>query len=837
MAAMWFYGKKIVTQKFARPAVKLLKSIDLSFLYNRVPEIFRSVSKAVADIFEDRIDNLLLSVDEELWKMAEERIQEILWIIEPNVLSEENRKDVIDYVQRLIGDSYGAQVLSFGSVPLKTYLPDGDIDLTALSHEATEEDLALTVCSILEKEDDPHYQVQLVKCTVKNIPVDISFNQMVGFYTIYFLEQVDQLVGKNHLFKRSIILIKAWCYYESRILGAHHGLFSTYAIEILVLYIINRFHSSLRGPLEVLYIFLDYYASFDWDNNYASIWGPRALSSLPEIVGKSQVVGCIFMLQSLMYPNLLLAETPECDQGEFLLQKEFLKNYRDMCSFNRRASETSNHDFPVKLVNILDPLRNDNNVGRCVNFTNLHRIRLALSYGARKLKQALTLPGQDMGAALEKFFSCTLDRNGKGERADVHIPVSPFGTGRSEKSVLDGDHDSYNGDSQYVQLYPNYAMPVTTVHSCCQSSDDSVPHDDMLALSTQQNWSEGDFLALQQNWSMFYQSGNNIYIQAQTLYHPTYSLDEGGKSRGTGTYIPDLNYNSYWDIRANANRPRKIPFVKYNPLPRSPPTEQLEEEVQSKTKLNANSIPFELTNEDFPLLPGTPKATPPTQAQESAPLAKACSERDMGGNSRLSELSSEDFFPLGKATPPTQAQKSTLEKAHSIIDKYGNSRLSELSSEDFFPLIPSVPKATPPTQAPKSTTLEEAQSDTNRGSNSQLFELSNEDFPLLPKVCSETLMDGYSKSFELSKKDFPLLQCSRKTHPLGFAKLNKQAKSFQSSTMKNMEFGTHKYSQSLKGQSLSTKGKKECCGVSLFQKNDSNSEVDKGEEKRISTKQ
>ena len=55
--------------------------------------------------------------------------------------------------------------------------------------------------------------------------------------------------AKDHLFKRSIILIKAWCYYESRVLGAHHGLISTYALETLVLYIFHQFHVSLDGPL------------------------------------------------------------------------------------------------------------------------------------------------------------------------------------------------------------------------------------------------------------------------------------------------------------------------------------------------------------------------------------------------------------------------------------------------------------------------------------------------------------------------------------------------------------------------------------------------------------
>ena len=63
--------------------------------------------------------------------------------------------------------------------------------------------------------------------------------------------QVDRLVGRDHLFKRSIILIKAWCYYESRTLGAHHGLSSTSALETLVLYIFHLFHRSLNGPLAV----------------------------------------------------------------------------------------------------------------------------------------------------------------------------------------------------------------------------------------------------------------------------------------------------------------------------------------------------------------------------------------------------------------------------------------------------------------------------------------------------------------------------------------------------------------------------------------------------------
>lgn len=130
-----------------------------------------------------------------------------------------------------------------------------------------------------------------------------------------------------------------------------------------------------------------------------------------------------------------------------------------------------------------------------------------------------------MGAALEMFFMNTLNRNGKGQRPDVDVPVPAFGTGRSEESVLVGDCDSYYDCLQYIQLCRSYTMPLTA-HSISPSTP-----------------SEADMLALQQNWCMFYQRGTDLYVPGQTFYHPnasqaTYSLEELGKSRGTGTYIP-----------------------------------------------------------------------------------------------------------------------------------------------------------------------------------------------------------------------------------------------------------------------------------------------------------
>ncbi|KAL6982233.1 hypothetical protein U1Q18_050740, partial [Sarracenia purpurea var. burkii] len=264
------------------------------------------------------------------------------------------------------------------------------------------------------------WQVKLVKCIVQNIVVDISFNQLGGLCTLCFLEQVDRLIGKDHLFKRSIILIKAWCYYESRILGAHHGLISTYALETLVLYIFHRFHSKLNGPLAVLYRFLDYFSKFDWDNYCVSLIGPVCISSLPDI----------------------MAEKPENNGIDLLLSHDFLRYCVDMFSVPSRGVDSNSRTFPQKHFNIVDPLKENNNLGRSVSKGNFFRIRSAFTYGAKKLGRILFQPEDDIAGELCKFFSNTLDRHGSGQRPDVQDPVPMSGEDGFVPSSSFSDPDS-----------------------------------------------------------------------------------------------------------------------------------------------------------------------------------------------------------------------------------------------------------------------------------------------------------------------------------------------------------------------------------------------------------
>ncbi|CBI40504.3 unnamed protein product, partial [Vitis vinifera] len=349
-------------------------------------------------------------LDTERWLIAEERTAELIACIQPNQPSEELRNAVADYVQRIVVQCFPCQVFTFGSVPLKTYLPDGDIDLTAFSNNQNLKDTwANQVRDMLQSEEknenaefrvkEVQYiqaEVKIIKCLVENIVVDISFNQLGGLCTLCFLEEVDHLINQNHLFKRSIILIKAWCYYESRILGAHHGLISTYALETLVLYIFHVFNNSFTGPLEVLYRFLEFFSSFDWDNFCVSLWGPVPISSLPDVT----------------------AEPPRQDSGELLLSKLFLDACSSVYAVFPHGQEKQGQSFISKHFNVIDPLRVNNNLGRSVSKGNFFRIRSAFAFGAKRLARLLD-PKENIIFEVNQLFMNTWERHGSGHRPDT----------------------------------------------------------------------------------------------------------------------------------------------------------------------------------------------------------------------------------------------------------------------------------------------------------------------------------------------------------------------------------------------------------------------------------
>ncbi|XP_058202696.1 uncharacterized protein LOC131317130 isoform X3 [Rhododendron vialii] len=306
-------------------------------------------------------------------------------------------------------------------------------------------------------------EVKIIKCLVENIVVDISFNQLGGLCTLCFLEKVDRLINQNHLFKRSVILIKAWCFYESRILGAHHGLISTYALETLVLYIFHVFNNSFTGPLEVLYRFLEFFSNFDWENFCVSLWGPVRIRSLPDVT----------------------PVPPRKDSGELLPGKLFLEACSSAYAILPGGQENQAQPFVSKHFNVIDPLRVNNNLGRSVSRGNFFRIRSAFSFGAKRLARLLDCPKGNLVYEVNQFFTNTWDRHGSGNRPDApSLDLLPL-----RLSTSDDLRENPKNNSNVERISENASGYETKVaHTHSRNSSQSISTSEATLTPTQKRY-------------------------------------------------------------------------------------------------------------------------------------------------------------------------------------------------------------------------------------------------------------------------------------------------------------------------------------------------------------
>ena len=407
-------------------------------------------------------------------------IDELIGALRPTPASDRRRRAVFQHVADLINGCFENEnvlVTAFGSVPLRTYLPDGDIDVCLLGpHEL----LAANPCWTSRLRDHiefaeadaaahdavspfavseihvVHAEVRLMKCICDGVVVDISANQFGGLATLGFLEEVDAFVSarlkSEGLFKRSIVLIKAWGFYEGRLLGAHHALISTYALETLVLYVLNKFHAkaSLTTPLEVLHTFLRVFADFDWDAHAVSIHGPVRLADLAAGTTGGEGPGAGASGAATASRDDASRDALEDETSDELLTPEFmwrmLDKYGNESIMRRHAARGANGArsaggdasaetgdeispfsasrdelpdppprvrVPIKHMNVIDPLLPSNNLGRSVSQGNAARIRKALKLAAAKLgelrEMSFTNDSCDFLAArvLREFFGNT----------------------------------------------------------------------------------------------------------------------------------------------------------------------------------------------------------------------------------------------------------------------------------------------------------------------------------------------------------------------------------------------------------------------------------------------
>lgn len=120
-----------------------------------------------------------------------------------------------------------------------------------------------------------------VVCAVDSLDVELTANSRLELCLLEFLEELAGLVGQDALFKRSLLLLRAWWQHEAvALVGAEvRSCLSEQTLAVLLASVFNRFHAQIRHPLVALLLLLRELAALDGSRCALSLQGPAPYES------------------------------------------------------------------------------------------------------------------------------------------------------------------------------------------------------------------------------------------------------------------------------------------------------------------------------------------------------------------------------------------------------------------------------------------------------------------------------------------------------------------------------------------------------------------------------
>eukprot|EP01038_Epipyxis_sp_PR26KG_P005058 gene5058-7060_t len=225
--------------------------------------------------------------------------QHIDYMISSLMLNNEEIRDLevaIDWVKQTLIVGFGASSYMTGAAFCNVIIPLEPVAVTQIVPKKQFQNWCLfahvavgsEAAKIYSRESCPVTSVAIppnnvVLANIMNKPFVLSPNDVSNLLLSAIIEEFDTIVVKrDHLFKKSFILIKTWCYYESNSFGivGLQKVFNHEAITVMTLSLfVKALNDTITSPLEALFKFLCYFAEFDWKNNAVDARENISLSS------------------------------------------------------------------------------------------------------------------------------------------------------------------------------------------------------------------------------------------------------------------------------------------------------------------------------------------------------------------------------------------------------------------------------------------------------------------------------------------------------------------------------------------------------------------------------
>ena len=409
---------------------------------------------------------LLASGNDEVW---ERLIDEVVTMISPQESQVQYRLSASRYVGKCTRKILGAQVYEIGLQGLRCFLPDDPIRMSTFlcrgfesgwfvrlneqmcrlsgggnsnnnsssSTDNTDTDTnsqhqahALSNISFVNNNENNGHKLQ---CLVDNVlGVEVLANVRLELCLMAFFEDFDRLFGKDHLFKRSILLIRAWWVYESNV-STSCGI-SDFPFCILILSIVNRFHKQIHHPFHALSFFLAEYSTLDFEKQIITINGPVAKEKFLQEKNNSENDNLISADFLNRYRKLTLAiDEDESSTMELLSETIGDSSFSDAAYVSNRLLNKSNYiqtvcEYSPKPFIIAHPLLPGMifDMPTAVLQRKKDSIVEAFRDGARALLPILSADLNSVNSGsinahqmIEKFYKNVTARFGRGWRPDM----------------------------------------------------------------------------------------------------------------------------------------------------------------------------------------------------------------------------------------------------------------------------------------------------------------------------------------------------------------------------------------------------------------------------------
>ncbi len=389
-------------------------------------------------------------------KIEELYVDFILDMIGPSLERELERNTNLNIVKDIIINifenklpDYQTYIFPYGSYPIKTYLKNADIDITIFFVSKSEHkvffDLPIDLINkaiILIRDEFERYNktisfelfsdikiimadIRLLKCKIGTISLDICINNFSGLYKIVLIDYIENQFksqfNKNNLFpessyydnkinifRRTLLLIKAWCFYEGNLMGSNIGLMASYTLEILVIYIFNLHYEYIYNEFDGFEKFFEIMEKIDWEKNIISLFGifsnlsfQKKLSIFNTSLHNSKEHKDInepfwyFNKDKNMYNkkdkeiNSNLYKDYELEPLIKINELKKLIAPINKCIGNiylKKEGKIINSANFDKLINVLDPLNNYNNLGKSISYHSNSKMKKVFIYMNQQLK-------------------------------------------------------------------------------------------------------------------------------------------------------------------------------------------------------------------------------------------------------------------------------------------------------------------------------------------------------------------------------------------------------------------------------------------------------------------